>query len=624
MRPSGSSGNEHLEGKLKVIGLGNRGSSAVGRLIEHGKVSGAELWCLDHDPKGLEAVSSAHGGSSNVIVIPKAEPKPGTSSVVSPEDLARIVGPGAYDKDGQGNVNVGDGGVAFLLAATSSLPGGASTLVHLVRSLRAAGHFTAVAVTKPFEFEGQRKLEAAERLVAALEEAAHLVVVVEQDVLCKVAGASAMTVAEATTIADNALEHSVRTVLASLQAAEILKSTDGALIWHGRDLRRYRRLLSPPLQRLLTCPGVAALGRGVASMPASYAHQMGPGHSLMRLASDAVRAAAESPFLADAVGRPSAILCSISLPSPKQRFAGPEGDMIVMHSMRDYDAERAAGRMAVQAAAGALISITGQACNDIVMCAAPREWDDTLQVEDDGRTVQVEASLLVLKLPPGVQIAGQPRASGAGLTGAVQSTEALETAQPQSEVQSHMPGAVGQVAGTAQAQRPRQPQRLSSSNWAAMSAMAGGAKKPLRPPTEEGPPRTGSPGERQKAELPASASMWHASLPEVVTQRSVNAAAQAAATAPVAHQLVDSLQAQSLDLPPQAAKWRQQVRGPPSQQLIVTEASEEDAEPEEREGLPAGLRSLLKGRKPDRVDVRERTTGILLSDRSDSWDQQDL
>ena len=58
--------------------------------------------------------------------------------------------------------------------------------------------------------------------------------------------------------------------------------------------------------------------------------------------------------------------------------------MIVMHSMRDYDAERAAGRMAVQAAAGALISITGQACNDIVMCAAPREWDDTLQVGTSG------------------------------------------------------------------------------------------------------------------------------------------------------------------------------------------------------------------------------------------------
>ena len=71
----------------------------------------------------------------------------------------------------------------------------------------------------------------------------------------------------------------------------------------------------------------------------------------------------------------------------------------------------------------------------------------TVQVEDDGRTVQVEASLLVLKLPPGVQIAGQPRASGPGLTGAVQSTDAPGTAQPQSEAQSQPPGAVGQAPG---------------------------------------------------------------------------------------------------------------------------------------------------------------------------------
>lgn len=49
----------------------------------------------------------------------------------------------------------------------------------------------------------------------------------------------------------------VRTVLAALTAPELLKSTRGALVWHGRDLRRYRRLLSPPLQRLLTCPGAA-------------------------------------------------------------------------------------------------------------------------------------------------------------------------------------------------------------------------------------------------------------------------------------------------------------------------------------------------------------------------------
>jgi len=42
----------------------------------------------------------------------------------------------------------------------------------------------------------------------------------------------------------------------------------------------------------------------------------------MHLASDAVRAAAESPFLEEAVRKASAILCCISMPSPKQRFAG--------------------------------------------------------------------------------------------------------------------------------------------------------------------------------------------------------------------------------------------------------------------------------------------------------------
>lgn len=56
----------------------------------------------------------------------------------------------------------------------------AMQLLSLVKSLRDTGHFTAVSVTRPFEFEGQRKVQAADRMIAALEGAAHLVVVVEQ------------------------------------------------------------------------------------------------------------------------------------------------------------------------------------------------------------------------------------------------------------------------------------------------------------------------------------------------------------------------------------------------------------------------------------------------------------
>ena len=58
-------------------------------------------------------------------------------------------------------------------------------LLSLVKSLRDTGHFTCVSVTRPFEFEGQRKVEAADRMIAALEGAAHLVVVVEQVIICQ-------------------------------------------------------------------------------------------------------------------------------------------------------------------------------------------------------------------------------------------------------------------------------------------------------------------------------------------------------------------------------------------------------------------------------------------------------
>lgn len=57
--------------------------------------------------------------------------------------------------------------------------------------------------------------------------------------------------------------------------------------------------------------------------------------------------------------------------------------------------------------------------------------------------------------------------------------------------------------------------------------------------------------------------MWRANLPDI-SQRSVNAAAKAAALASVGDKLVDSLQAQSLDLPPQAAK----VKSNSSRQMI--------------------------------------------------------
>ena len=53
--------------------------------------------------------------------------------------------------------------------------------------------------------------------------------------------------------------------------------------------------------------------------------------------------------------------------------------------------------------------------------------------------------------------------------------------------------------------------------------------------------------------VPAGTTVWHANLPDI-SQRTLNAAAKVLAQASVGDKLVESLSAQSLDLPPQAAK----------------------------------------------------------------------
>ena len=53
-------------------------------------------------------------------------------------------------------------------------------LLHLAGRMRAAGLFTVVALTKPFAFEGPRKMEAASFLISQLAEASHFIAVVEQ------------------------------------------------------------------------------------------------------------------------------------------------------------------------------------------------------------------------------------------------------------------------------------------------------------------------------------------------------------------------------------------------------------------------------------------------------------
>jgi hypothetical protein len=171
------------EVEVKVVGFGSRGAHALTKLAQHRLASRAELWCLDVDRAALEGAPTP-----NTLLLPKDDPA-AAEGKLSPADLARIVGRAASDAGGRGNINAGtDGAVTFVLAPAAGAPGGAATVLQAVAALRAAGHFTVAALTQPFGFEGAAKRGQAAELVAALRGVAHVVALMEQDVLMQAFG----------------------------------------------------------------------------------------------------------------------------------------------------------------------------------------------------------------------------------------------------------------------------------------------------------------------------------------------------------------------------------------------------------------------------------------------------
>jgi hypothetical protein len=67
-------------------------------------------------------------------------------------------------------------GVAFLLAGAGAVPGGSTMLLQLASHLRRAGYFVVAALTRPFDFEGRRRLEEADALIEAMCDVAQLTV----------------------------------------------------------------------------------------------------------------------------------------------------------------------------------------------------------------------------------------------------------------------------------------------------------------------------------------------------------------------------------------------------------------------------------------------------------------
>jgi len=593
---------------VTVAGFSGRGIDAVRRLVLNDPaLAPTSAWCIDSD---VNLIDAAKDYAQTVHL--------DSTKNLTPADVRLIIGTAASDAGGKGNIGSGDGSLAFVLAP-SSMAGanGTESLLQLTHSFRANGHFTVAAIVSPFAFEGAQKKAESKQLVADLASLAHVVVVLDQDVLLQQEygsgdSAETLTVAESTEIANAALEHTVRCIVQAVNAPEMLKSTQGGLMWHGKELRHFKRLISPPLQQLLTQKGVGVLGRGLAMLPASAAQSMDGGYAaaMMHLASEAVAGAAESPFVEGVLGKAGGVLCSLRVPA-----VGPAGDP---------DVEKAY-RMAAQAAAGALRTITGRACDDFLVYVERTEGGAGVGLGAGSANPEhftMEATMLVLWSEDNL-LNGDVRATW-------KSSWNLDQVRGDQGGKGGGKGGGGAPASAEAAPKPKpKVDKQKDPSWGMMSAMASGSKKAA--PGIFSSPTPTSTLTPSNADADATSNVVEVKRPVVIKSTPEEKARARGNQArddniSVGEVLAESLTAQSLDLPPAAARWRQEHRSGELKQrrLVVWEVDENEPweEPGEKKGGNPLVKAILGGRnggQEKRVNVRDRMASVLANDRDEAW-----
>ncbi len=165
----------HAPTRIKVIGIGGAGSNAVSRIVEQGP-EGAEYYILNTDHRALDAspVANKH--------LLGAKTTGGRGTGANP-----AVGRQSALDDTEAILEILDGADLVIIAA--GLGGGTGTgaapvIASLAREMNA---LTIGIVTRPFSFEGPRKMEVAEKGLEELAQVLDNVLIVPNDRLLDIA-----------------------------------------------------------------------------------------------------------------------------------------------------------------------------------------------------------------------------------------------------------------------------------------------------------------------------------------------------------------------------------------------------------------------------------------------------
>ncbi len=240
--------------RIKVIGVGGGGSNAVGRMYKEG-LDGVQFYVMNTDAQALEAshvpnkiqigqkITNGLGAGSDPMI--------GRQAAL--EDTERILG-------------ILEG--ADLVFVTAGLGGGtgagaAPVVATLAKELDA---LTIAVVTKPFSFEGGKRMRQAERSVSDLAASVDILTTIPNDRLLKIAPKGA-SMSQAFSMADDILRQAV-------QGISELILTPGLINLDFSDVKA-----------AISGMGIALIGNAVATGP--------------NAAVEAARLAINSPLLED-------------------------------------------------------------------------------------------------------------------------------------------------------------------------------------------------------------------------------------------------------------------------------------------------------------------------------------
>ena len=255
--------NRNLGAKVKVIGIGGGGNNALNTMISY-QLSGVEFIAANTDAQALAAnmapIKLQLGSNLTKGLGAGANPEIGRKAAL--EDLEKI------------REALKGADMVFI---TAGLGGGTGTggAPVIAEAAREVGALTVAIVTKPFHFEGKKRMKQAEEGVANLRMTADALITIPNQRLLSISGKN-MTLIEAFKKADEILYHAAKGIsdiivgqgIINLDFADvrtIMSETGMALMGTGisagenRSVEAAQKAISSPLLEDISIEGARGL-----------------------------------------------------------------------------------------------------------------------------------------------------------------------------------------------------------------------------------------------------------------------------------------------------------------------------------------------------------------------------